>query len=529
MANVVKMAVREAIVGLLDRGWSQRRIARELGVHRETVARYAGLAHKEEAAPAKAPPGPDGPSDPKPAKAPPGLDGPSDSKPAKAPPGIARSRSACEPFRTVILEKVELGLSAQRIYQDLVTDHAFRASYTSVKRFVGKLRTVSPLPFRRMESEPGAEAQIDFGRGAPVVDPDTGKRRVPHVFRIVLSFSRKGYSEAVWRQRTETFIRVLENALHHFGGSVRTLVPDNLRAAVTKADWYDPEINPKVQDFCRHYGTVLLPTKPRMPRHKGKIERGIAYVRQNALKGHTFKSLAEQNRHLLDWEEHVADHRIHGTTRKQVAEQFYRYERPALQALPITRFPFFHEAPRSVHRDGHIEVAKAYYSVPPEYVSRQVWARWDGRVVRVFNQRFEQIAIHGQREPGRFSTDPQHIAAEKISNVERGAEYLLRRAHLLGFHTGQWAEAMLMARGIQGIRVLQGLLSMAGKHPVQAIDNACELALTHGAYRLRTLRRLMKQPTRQEQLDFIEAHPLIREMEEYGQMVTGIFREKEDT
>src|SRR5271168_2238549 len=139
-----------------------------------------------------------------------------------------------------------------------------------------------------MEVEPGAEAQVDFGQGAWVeVD---GKRKRPHFFRVVLSHSRKGYSEVVWRQTTECFIRCLENSFRYFGGVPKTTVIDNLRAAVTRADWYDPDINPKVEEFCRHYGTVIMPTRPAMPRHKGKVEAGVKYGQNNALKGRKFAS-----------------------------------------------------------------------------------------------------------------------------------------------------------------------------------------------------------------------------------------------
>jgi transposase len=102
--------------------------------------------------------------------------------------------------------------------------------YHSAKRFVRQLEQAYPLPFRRMESEPGQEAQVDFGQGAWVVED--GRRCRPHVLRVVLSHSRKGYTEAFWRQTTENFVRGLENAFRHFGGVVRTLVIDNLRAAV---------------------------------------------------------------------------------------------------------------------------------------------------------------------------------------------------------------------------------------------------------------------------------------------------------
>ena len=167
----------------------------------------------------------------------------------------------------------------------------------------------------------------------------------------------------------------------------------------------------KLQSFAQYYGTVILPTKPRMPRHKGKVERGVGYVQDNGLKAREFASLEAENQHLAHWEQNIADTRIHGTTKRHVGKVFREVEQAALLPLPAERFPFFHEAQRIVSRDGHIEVAKAYYSVPPEYLGRTVWARWDERLVRVFNHRFEQIALHVRREPGKFSTLGEHIVA----------------------------------------------------------------------------------------------------------------------
>jgi transposase len=100
-----------------------------------------------------------------------------------------------------------------------------------------------------------------------VIDPD-GRRRKPWIFRIVLSYSRIAYSEAVWRQTTETFIRCLENAFRYFGGVSKSLNLDNLKAAVIKADWYEPEFNPKLESFCQHYGTCLMPCRPKKAEHK---------------------------------------------------------------------------------------------------------------------------------------------------------------------------------------------------------------------------------------------------------------------
>jgi len=177
MANQLEMAKVNVVLKLRQRGWSFRKIAREVGVHRETVARYVRRQRPDAAKAAKAPTGSDG------------------SKPAKAPTGSERSQSACEPYRELILAKLDLGLSAKRIHQDLVTEEHFAAGYTSVRRFVRRLRQGCPLPFRRLETPPGEEAQVDFGTAAPVIQP-TGRRKRPWLFRVVLSYSRKAYSGA---------------------------------------------------------------------------------------------------------------------------------------------------------------------------------------------------------------------------------------------------------------------------------------------------------------------------------------------
>ena len=535
MANLLKMAIRDTIHTLHRQGLSQRRIAEELGINRETVARYlrpsqpdpkpaiapAGSLHADDhPKPAMAPigsPGPDGASDPA------GAPTASDSLP---PPRGSGRLSGCEPWRDLITAKADQGLSAQRIYQDLVTDHGYSGSYYAVRRFVHRLEQAHELPFRRIECDPGDEVQVDFGTGAPLVGPD-GKRNKTHVLRVVLSHSRKGYSEAVSRQTTDDFLRCIENAFRHLGGVPRWIVLDNLKAAVTKADWFDPELNPKVRSFAEHYGTAFLPTRPYTPRHKGKVERGVDYVQENALRGRTFSALEEQNRFLRDWELTVADTRVHGTTRRHVGKHFAEVERPALLPLPLERFPSFREARRTVHRDGHVEVDRAYYSAPPESLARQVWVRWDARLVRIFNDRMEQLDVHPRQEPGRFSTRPAHIASEKISGIERGAAWQLARVRRLGPQSTRWAEGVVATRGIEAVRVLMGLLSLAERHPVAAIERACGIASDYGAYRLRTVRTLINRDApKQETMIFVSEHPMIRPLSEYARFVHDAFQKE---
>lgn len=494
---------------LCQQGWSQRRVARELGLNRETVARYVRLAAAKPAIP---PPGSADTSVANPAILPAGAGEP---KPAIPPAGVCGRKSQCQAHRALIEQKLAGGLSAQRIYQDLRAEAGFSGAYDAVKRFVRRVTQSHPRRFERMECAPGEEAQVDFGKGAPVVDGE-GRRRGTHVFRFVLSHSRKAYSEATTRQTTEIFIRCIENAFRYFGGVPKTVVIDNLRAAVTQADWYDPELNPKIEAFCRHYNTVILPTRPYHPHHKGKVERAVAYVKNNALKMRGFESLAAQNAFLLDWEAQIADQRIHGTTRQQVAKRFEEQERPALQPLPPMIFPCYQEARRAVHRDSYVEIQRAYYEVPEEYIGREVWVRWDSHLVRAFNQRGEQIALHARLDPGQF-TAPR---GERRSRAQGGRNYVLNEARLIGPHSGTWAEAMIKQRGPIGFRAIYGLLALSRAHPIKVIEAACERACANGAYRLRDLRRLMEQPVQQESFEWLDAHPIIRDMAEYGTFVT---------
>ena len=542
MSNRLSMAQTQAIQALAATGQSNRAISRALGVDRGTVAKT--LSQIQNQPPVwEAPTGSDdapagfqdadqvvqseltpvAESDVKTCL--PSITANSSSTTVTAETS-AGSRSECEPYRDEIVRKLEQGLTGQRIWQDLIDEYGFAAKYHSVRRYVVRLQKKTPQLVRRMEVAAGEEAQVDFGTGAWITTAD-GKRRRSWVFRIVLSHSRKAYSEAVFHQNAEAFIGALENSFRYFGGVPKTLVIDNLKAAVKQADWYDPEIHPKLQSFAQHYGTVFLPTKPYTPEHKGKVEAGVKYVKNNGLKGHEFVSLDAENKHLLEWEDRVADTRLHGTTKRQVRQHFEEIERPALLALPVERFPFFHEGRRSVNRDGHCEVAKAYYSAPPEFVGRDVWVRWDSRLVRLFNETWEQVAVHARVEPGRFKTDSNHIPKKRVSCIERGANVLLKELAIVGPSVKDWSEAMLQARGVEGIRVLQGLKALASKHDATALNKACETAMTYGALRLKSIRALLKSTSevkQQEQFSFLEEHPVIRPLSDYSLESLSQFR-----
>ncbi len=503
MSNVLKVSEQETIRGLYERGWSLRRIAGELGLNRRTVSRYAAKCTRQVTTGSEA-------------KCTGEVTAGSGDGEAGKPVGKGRAKSRCAELSAEIGEKIGKGLSAQRIYQDLVSEHGFGASYQSVKRFVAKLKAREPKRVWRIESQPGEEAQVDFGLGAMIVDGE-GRRRRSWVLRVVLGYSRKGYSEAVMRQDTESFLRCLENAFRHFGGAPAVLNLDNLKAGVIKADWYDPEINPKLADFCRHYAVNVMPCRPATPQHKGKVERGVGYVRNNALKGHRFESVGAENRHLAHWETHVADTRIHGTTCKQVAALFEE-ERARLQPLPASLFPCYQEARRTVGRDSFVEVAKSFYEAPPEYIGSQVWVRWDSRVVRIINGRREQVQMHTRLEPGKFS---RALGCGGMNRpLLESCRYWVERVGMLGTSCQRWAQAAVDARGPEAIRSLMGLWGLRKAHAAVALNQACQSAMASGARRLKDIKRLLASPG-ERQMTFQESHPLIRDLGVYGEFITN--------
>jgi transposase len=516
LANYLKMKKRQQVIALLELGWSYRRIEAETGVRRETVSRYDRLRRSNAA---KVFPGSETGSGPpevgfsatgasKPAKVFPG----SSSNAAKAFPGSERlPRSAASAYHDVIAAKLEQRLSVQRVWQDLVADYGYGHSYESVKRYVRGMRKTGRVA-GVCHSEPGEEGQIDFFRGAPTLQPDTGQWRRPWVFRLTLCCSRHGYEEAVWDQKLETFLRLHEHAFHDLGGVPRVIRHDNLKAGVVRACLFDPDVNPVYAAFAEHWGFTPLPTRPRNPRENGKQERSGGYVKDNALKGRRFDGLDKHNAHLRHWNRTIARLRIHGTTRKQVWTHFIEVERPALQPLAPEPFALFQSGTRIVHPDGHVEVRGSFYPVPSHLLGQRVNVRWDERMVRVFCHDTLQAA-HVRVPAGQYARTGE---AKTITSTQQAYLHrLLGRCERIGAELHAWAAEAITERGVRAIRLIQGAVALTRKHPREAVCRAAALALEHRLFRHKDLRRLVEQAPRPQQLDLIDEHPSIRPLDHY--------------
>ena len=364
MSNVLNEEKKQQVIALGRLGWSLRRIERAAHIRRETAGAYlraAGIAVR--------PPGGWGRNAAKPA-----IEVSTDSAAEKAlqPPGRSPSASACEPYREVVEAELAKGRNAMAIWQDLVDCHGFAGRYASVKRFVRKL-CGSPAPEARVviETAAGEEAQVDYGTGPMVRDPQSGKYRRTRLFVLTLGHSRKSVRLLVFRSSSRVWAELHEKAFRRLGGVTRVVVLDNLREGVLTPDIYDPKINPLYGDVLKHYGAVALPCRVRDPDRKGKVESGVGHTQKTPLKGQRFESLEEAQAYLDHWEERWADTRIHGTTKRQVAAMFAE-EKPALLPLPVEPFRYYLYGERTVHLDGCVEVEAAYYGAPPGWIGRRV-------------------------------------------------------------------------------------------------------------------------------------------------------------
>ena len=251
-------------------------------------------------------------------------------------PTRAPSASACEPYRELIVAALARGRNAVAIWQDLVDDHGFTAKYASVRRFVVRLRGRRARRGPRRDHGP---RRAKKGRSTTAV---TGRwcatRRAANTGGRASSSSRWATRASpcgwlVWRSSAQTWAELHERTFRRLGGTARIVVLDNLKEGVLTPDIYDPTLNPLYRDVLAHYGVVALPCRVRDPDRKGKVEAGVGHAQKTPLKGLRFETLEAAQAYLDRWETRWADTRIHGTTKRQVAEMFAE-ERPALGPLP---------------------------------------------------------------------------------------------------------------------------------------------------------------------------------------------------
>lgn len=348
----------------------------------------------------------------------------------------------------------------------------------------------------RQHHTPGEKCFVDYaGQTAGVVDRHTGEVRAAQVFVAVLGASSYTYAEATWSQQLPDWLGSHVRALAFFGGVPRAMVPDNLKSGVLKAHRYEPELNPAYQDLAEHYGLAILPARVRKPRDKAKVEVGVQIVERwilARLRDRTFFSLAELNAAIQTL---LTDINTRPFKRRDGCRlsHFNEIERVALRPLPEKPYAFATWKKAKVHLDYHVEVERAYYSVPYKLMGKTVDVRLGAHTVEIFHRQ-SLVAAHAKSSTrGHFTTLPGHRPERHSAVIELTHERLMQRALAVGPATAEVLTQQLHQRRHpeEALRASLGILRLARDFSPEALEAAAKRALELKAYSYRALRTLI--------------------------------------
>ena len=338
---------------------------------------------------------------------------------------------------------------------------------------------------------PGEEGQVDFFRGAPTLDAATGEWRRPWVFRMTLGHSRHGYEEAVWDQKLETFLRLHEHAFRDLGGVPRVVRHDNLKAAVVRACFYDPDSHDVYLAFAAHWGFTPLPTQPRTPQENGKQERSGGYVKRQRAQGPPLRQPrgAECVSAALESHDRAAPHPRHDAAPGVDALRRDRAARAAAarrRAVSLLRERRAHGARGRPRRSGRAPSIRCRSRCSGSGVR----VRWDAHLVRVFHGD-TLVAVHARVAPGALRAARRRgRGLDAPASLRRSAARPVRARRA---RAAQWADAALAARGVRAIRLIQGVLGLTRRASARARARRRHEAHAHQHFRYQTIRQLVER------------------------------------
>ena len=375
---------------------------------------------------------------------------------------------------------------------EVLKDHGFKGSYSALHRYLEKNIKEKDTPVIRIETQPGKIAQVDFGNIGKIFDEGTNQFVKAYVFVMVLGYSRDAYYEIVRHQDVTTWCDCHIHAFEYFGGVPEIIIPDNLKSAITKASFFDPVVNKSYSDLARHYGFQIDPCLPETPEHKGKVESGVKYMKNNFMPLREFKNFADANNQLTEWMITKSRVRIHGTTRKRPQELFEKFEKSALMILPQNRceIPLWKDL--KVGRDTHIQFDCAYYSVPYEYTGEYVNVRKTSSQIAVFHEN-KLIAVHFPREKGKRSTKYEHYPSYKHKYIKWDSDYCISMAESTGENTLQLIRKMLNEEPLRNLKGAQKILGMSEKFGTDKLEKACKFSIQFGNYTYQSINNILEK------------------------------------
>jgi len=482
------------IVRRIQLGESERRIAKDMKISRGTVHKYHEIA-KEKGYLEKA-----------------GAQ-PSESELREVlGPGVQAPRqvSTVEPYREAIQDWLKQGVEMTAIWLRLQENFGYTGGYSSIRRFVHRLEGVEPEVFVRVHSEPGEDMQVDFGSVGQLYDPVTKRIRTAYVFVATLGYSRHQYAELVFDQKVGTWIGVHKRALRFFGGVPHRVIPDNLKAAVVQALVHDPILGEAYRRMALYYGFLISPTIPYTPRHKGKVESGVHYVKRNFMAGQEFVDIQVANVHLRDWVMNTAGVRKHGTTGEAPLTLFNEFEKVCLQPLPAEPFQLLEICTVKVHPDCHVVIAGSFYSVPFQYVGHELAAHVSENFVEIY-QGQELVATHPRSHGiGQWHTRMEDYPPAKAAYLIRTPDYCRKLATKIGPATLGVVEQLLNDRPLDRLRSVQAILRLEENVGTKRLEAACARAAYFGDVRYRQIKNILNAALDREPLpETLPAQPAL--------------------
>ena len=365
---------------------------------------------------------------------------------------------------SLVVEMKKPGVTMQILWEEYRAVHAGGYGYSRFcELFRGFEQRLSPS--MRQEHAAGDKVFVDYsGKKIAIVDAQTGEIREAEIFVAVLGASGFTYAEATWTQTLADWIGAHVRMFRFYGGVMRLIVPDNLKSGINKSNFYDPDINRSYGMMAAHYGTGVLPARPRRPKDKAKVENGVRFAQMcilGRLRHQRFFSLAEANAAIGGALDRINDHQIRrlATTRRKL---FETVERSALAPLPVDDYEFAEWRFARVSLDYHIEYESFFYSVPHSLIREQVDVRATDRTIEIFH-RGKRVAAHQRRYGGRrHGTDPDHMPSSHRRYAEWTPERFRRWAASIGPNTEGLIVAILANRPHpeQGFRTCLGVLRL---------------------------------------------------------------------
>ena len=473
--------VREVLRLRHELGLGLRQIARSLGLSHSTVSGYLGRA---EAAGVLWP-------------LPEDL-GDAELEARLFPGSEGQGRRRPEPdWGRVHRELRRKGVTLQLLWLEYKREHPNGYQYSRFCDLYRRWLKTADLVMRQVHRA-GEKVFVDWaGLTVPVVDSATGEVREAYVFVGALGASNYTYAEASFSQALPAWITAHCRMFEFFGGVPAVVVPDNPRTAVVQSCRYEPDLHPTYREMAAHYGTAIIPARPKKPRDKAKVETAVQAVERwvlAPLRNRTFFSLAELNQAIREGIEQLNARpfqKLPGC-RKGLFETL---DRPALKPLPPTRYEFAEWRKARVNIDYHVEVDKNFYSVPYQLVGQEVEVRLGATTVEVFYQG-QRVAAHARSSgKGRYVTEDRHRPAAHRRHLEWTPSRLVAWAGNIGPETAQLVRLLLASRPHpeQGYRSCLGLLRLARQYGASRIEAAAARALAIGALSYRSVKSILER------------------------------------